>query len=89
MPIVKLYFSLRKLVGMNKGRITGSNLRMVLDCLSREYPQLVDALAPGDRLRPQVVVIVNGSTIDVEKEKDVPRSERDRIGIFSPLGGGV
>ena len=85
MPLIKLYASLRKLAGTKELSITGSTVGTVLNALIEQNPALVGVILEDDRLRPHVVVTLNGhNVIDLS----VSAGEQDVIAVFPPIAGG-
>ena len=85
MPTVKLYASLRKLAGTKELSVPGETVGAVLNELVKRSPSLHEVVLENDRLRPHVVVTLNGhNTIDI----NVQVTELDVLAIFPPLAGG-
>ena len=87
MPFVKLYANLRTAPGRKELSIPGENIQEVLGRLIQDYPGLQFLLENG-HLRPQVIITINGQTLDLETGLESPVSEQDKIAIFPPVAGG-
>ncbi len=87
MPIVKLYAGLRKTVGENQIDIPSHTLRGLLDALLAKFPAL-EQVWDGTRLRPHIVITINGHIVNQEKGLDIPVAPDDHIAIFPPIAGG-
>jgi len=85
MPLVKLYANLRKLAGTNEVPITEATIGAVLNELVRRNPPLEDVILENGRLRPHIVVTLNGHNV-IDFNMQV--SEQDVIAIFPPIAGG-
>lgn len=85
MPVVKLYANLRKLAGTNEVFIPGATVGAVLNELVKQIPALDGILLQNERLRPHVVVTLNGhNKIDINLQVQ----EQDVIAVFPPIAGG-
>ena len=85
MPIVKLFASLRKDAGIKETSIPGTSVEPVISELVRQYPVLAEKLLENGKIRPHVVITINGHpTADM----DTPITEQDLIAIFPPIAGG-
>jgi len=85
MPTVKLYANLRKLAGTKELSAAGSTVRAVLSELVGQNPLLGEAILADGKLRPHIVVTLNGhNVIDL----DAPLTEQDVVAIFPPMAGG-
>jgi MoaD family protein len=85
MPTVKLYANLRKLAGTKELSMSGTNVKAVLNELIWQSPALEGAIFQNGKLRPHVVVTVNGHNVT---DLDASVSEQDVIAIFPPIAGG-
>jgi molybdopterin synthase sulfur carrier subunit len=88
MPLIKLYANLRTVTGKKELSIPGGNIQEVLGKLSQEYPGLVRFLFENGKLRPRVIITVNGQTLDLATKLATSVSEQDQIAIFPPVAGG-
>jgi sulfur-carrier protein len=88
MPNVKLYANLRAVTGGRELNIPGESLQEVLGILIRKYPALQAFLFEKERLRPRVILTLNGQTLDLEECLETPVAEHDQIAIFPPVAGG-
>ena len=85
MPTVKLFASLRKDAGIKETSIPGTSIKPVISELVRQYPALAEKLLENGKIRPHVVITLNGHpTTDM----DAPVTEQDLIAIFPPIAGG-
>ncbi len=85
MPVIKLYANLRKLAGTKELSITGASLKGVLTELVEQNPSLDEAIFENGKLRPHIVVTINGHNVT---ELDSPVREQDVIAVFPPIAGG-
>ena len=88
MPVVKLYANLRAITGSKEHNIPGESIREILGILIREYPALQAFLFDKERLRPRVLLTLNGQTLDIETCLETPVAGQDQIAIFPPVAGG-
>lgn len=85
MPLVKLYANLRKLAGTKELSITEATIGAVLNELVKRNPPLEDVILENGKLRPHVVITLNGqNVIDINMQVE----EDDVIAIFPPIAGG-
>ncbi|HEY3311008.1 MAG TPA: ubiquitin-like small modifier protein 1 [Anaerolineales bacterium] len=85
MPTVKLFANLRKIAGIKETSVAGTSAGAVLAQLVREYPALAGHLLEDGRLRPHVILTINGNP---SVELGTAVTEQDQIGIFPPITGG-
>jgi MoaD family protein len=88
MPLIKLYANLRTVTGKKELRIPAENIQEVLEKLTQNYPGLARFLFEKGKLRPRVILTINGQTLDPETGLENPVSEQDQIAIFPPVAGG-
>jgi molybdopterin synthase sulfur carrier subunit len=88
MPTVKMYANLRAVTGNKELNIPGGRIQEILGTLIREYPALQAFLFDKERLRPRVILTINGKTLDTETCMETPVAEQDQIAIFPPVAGG-
>jgi molybdopterin synthase sulfur carrier subunit len=88
MPLVKLYANLRTITGKKELSIPGENIHEVLGKLSQEYPGLMHFLFEKGKLRPRVIITLNGQISDQETSLNAPVSGQDQIAIYPPVAGG-
>ncbi len=86
MPTVKLYANLRKLAGTKELSVSGETLEAVLNNLANTSPSLNAVLLEQHKLRPHVIVTLNGHNTN---ELNTQVTERDVIAIFPPIAGGA
>jgi len=85
MPLVKLYANLRRLAGTKELSIPGGTVGTVLNELIKRNPALEGVILESEKLRPHVVVTLNGYNI-IEISMQV--AEQDIIAVFPPIAGG-
>jgi MoaD family protein len=85
MPIVKLYANLRKLAGTKELSVTGSTVRAVVSALVERNPPLGEVILEGEKLRPHIVVTLNGHNVT---DLNVSVNDQDVVAIFPPIAGG-
>ena len=85
MPIVKLYANLRKLAGTKELTVTESTIGAVLSELVKQNPPLGDVILDNGKLRPHIVITLNGHNA---VEMNVKVNEQDIVAIFPPIAGG-
>ncbi len=85
MPNVKLFASLRKISGIKEAAIPGTSAGAVLAELVRQYPALAVHLLDDGKIRPHVILTINGHPTD---NLDAALAEQDQIAIFPPIAGG-
>jgi sulfur-carrier protein len=88
MPLIKLYANLRTVTGKKELSLPGENIQEVLGKLSQDYPGLLRFLFENGKLRPRVIITLNGQTLNLETGLKSPVSEQDQIAIFPPVAGG-
>jgi molybdopterin synthase sulfur carrier subunit len=88
MPLIKLYANLRTVTGKKELSIPGKNIQEALGNLTQDYPGLQRFLFEKGKLRPRVILTINGQTLDLETGLENPVSEQDQIAIFPPVAGG-
>jgi len=88
MPLIKLYANLRTATGKKEITLPGESIQEVLRNLCREYPGLVPFLFEEEKLRPRVILTLNGHTLDPATRLNRNVSEQDQIAIFPPVAGG-
>ena len=82
MPLVKLYANLRKLAGTKELSLTGTTVGGVLNALAKRNPSVGEAILENGKLRPHIVVTVNGHNI---VEMETPVTEQDIVAVFRRL----
>ncbi len=85
MPRVSLFASLRKAAGAKEVPGTGGTIAEVLANLVERYPLLAAQLVEDGRIRPHVVITINGHTIT---DEHAPVAADDQIAVFPPIAGG-
>jgi molybdopterin synthase sulfur carrier subunit len=87
---VKFFAYFRELFGARETELElkdGLTLAEFLDRLA-QTPQQRNELFQNERLKPQVVVMVNGSVINPETVSEVKLEDGSTIAIFPLMGGG-
>ena len=85
MPHVKLFANLRKVAGIKEASITATNVEMAVSELVKQYPALADSLLESGKIRPHLIITLNGHPIN---DFNASVMEHDEISIFPPLAGG-
>jgi MoaD family protein len=85
MPVVKLFASLRNAAGVKEIQVSGASVAELIEALVREKPALADLLLENGKIRPHVILTINGS---IAQDENAILSEQDEIAVFPPLGGG-
>ena len=77
MPTIFIPASLRELTQGNVSIVvSGSSVREAIDALEAEYPGIKDRLCEGDKVRPNISVMVDGQTSHLKmRERLVEESE--------------
>ncbi len=85
MPLVKLFANLRKVAGLKEILVVGTSLGEVLPELVKQKPELAPYLTENGKIRPYVIITINGLTTT---DENALLTEQDEIGIFPPIAGG-
>ena len=85
MPLIRLYANLRKIAEKKEVFITGTSLSEILPELVRQIPALETALYQDGKIRPHVVITINGNPIS---DAQAAVTEQDEIAVFPPIAGG-
>lgn len=88
MPIVNLYANLRTIAGKKEMSLPARSIQEVLERLMEEYPGVQSFLLDGEKLRPRLIITLNGQILNPETCLKAAVSEQDQIGIFPPVAGG-
>ncbi len=88
MPVVKLYANLRTVAGQKELNIPARTVEEMLAKLTQNHPGLARFLYENGKLRPRVIVTVNGQMLDTAAVLNTSVSEQDQIAIFPPVAGG-
>jgi len=88
MAVVKLYANLRVIIGGMELHIPGKDVHSVLVKLTRDFPALAPFLFESGKLRPRVILTLNGRTLDRANCMSTLVAEQDQIAIFPPVAGG-
>ncbi len=85
MALIRLFANLRKVTGTKETSITGASVGVVLSELVKRYPALAANLLEDGRIRPHVIITINGHPTD---DVNAPIAEDDVVSIFPPMAGG-
>jgi molybdopterin synthase sulfur carrier subunit len=85
MPRVKLFANLRKIAGVKEISIEGASIGAILSGLVKQHPALEAHLVENGKIRPHVLITVNGQ---INLDAQTPVTEEDEIAIFPPIAGG-
>ncbi len=89
MPKVKLYATLKEIVGKDTLQIEGKTVKEVIENLIKEFPVLKNEIVNEDNsLKDDYIYLVNGRNIVFLRNEDTPLKESDKLTIFPPVGGG-
>ena len=87
MPVVGIPSLLRDLTnGQKTVSVEGETVRQVIENLEQRFPGLQERLCDGDRLRPGIAVIVDGSTSALKLRQRVQTSSEIHF-VISISGG--
>jgi molybdopterin converting factor small subunit len=88
MPVVWIPALLRDLTGgQDKVVVPGATVREVIERLDEGYPGVVARLCEGDRLRPNLAVVIDG--VVSQKRLRQPVTEENEIHFVSVISGGL
>jgi molybdopterin converting factor small subunit len=68
--------------------VAGENLQAMLEELTQDYPGLRHFLFENGKLRPRVILTLNGQPLDPKDCMETPLAGQDQIAIFPPVAGG-
>ncbi len=86
---VKLYATLKEMLGTDTLFIEATNVRDVIDKLTEKYPILKREIVNEDlSLKDDYIYLVNGRNIVFLQNEKTPLKNGDRVTIFPPVGGG-
>ena len=88
MIVVRLYAGLRKTAGVKEISLDADSLRAALDALIARFPGLQHEVWDSSRLRPYLVITLNGHNLHDAADLDKALSPGDVIAIFPPITGG-
>ncbi len=89
---VKLYATLRPLVGASSVEVTagpGKTVRDVLNELLERYPVLQNELLQDGEISPRIHIFLNGREVRYSGGLDMVLPENADLRIFPPVGGGA
>ena len=86
---VKLYATLKEILGFDTAYVEASNVKEAIERLLREYPKLKYEIVDDNlNLKDRYIYLVNGRNIAFLQRENTPLKEGDRLTIFPPVGGG-
>lgn len=88
---IKYFATVRDYTGETARRLDGGPacLGDLLDVLCRRYGVLFRrAVLDGERLSPQIIILVNGRNVLHLRGLDTPLADEDEISIFPMVAGG-
>ena len=88
MATVKLYASLRSITRQTEINVPGTNLQDVLEKLTGDHPEMEPFLFEKGKLRPRVIISLNGHPLDPQAILQTRLSAEDQVAIFPPVAGG-
>jgi MoaD family protein len=88
MPIVNLYANLRTIAGKKEMSLPGLSIQEVLERLVQEHPGVQGFLLDGEKIRPRLIITLNGRILNPQTCLQTAVSEQDQIGVFPPVAGG-
>lgn len=88
MPVVYFLPLLRNLTGgVGKATVPGETVRQAIENLEKHYPGIQDCLCEGDRLRPNIAVVVDGAVSQLRLRH--PLAETSEVRFVPALSGGA
>ena len=88
MPVVKLYANLRSVTGQKEINLPAGSIHELLDRLIQDFPDLQRFLLENGKLRPRVIITLNGQPLDPAAGQEIPVADQDQVAIFPPVAGG-
>ncbi len=86
---VKLYATLKEIIGKDTVFIEAKTVKEAIDNLIKLYPELSNVIiGENGELKDDYIYLVNGRNIVFLQKKDTPLKEGDKLTIFPPVGGG-
>jgi len=79
---VKVFATLRSIVGKNELELQASTVGELLEKLYSEYPEMKKELEKG------AIILVNGKNIEHLEKLNTKLKDDDVVSIFPPVGGG-
>ena len=79
---VRVFATLRSIVGKNELELQASTVGELLEKLYSKYPEMKKELEKG------AVILVNGKSIEYLEKLDTKLKDEDEVSIFPPVGGG-
>ncbi|MCD6426978.1 MAG: MoaD/ThiS family protein [Caldisericaceae bacterium] len=89
MPKVKLYATLKEIVGTDTTFVEGKTVKEVIENLIKKFPSLKKEIVNEDySLKDDYIYLLNGRNIVFLQNENTPVEENDKVTIFPPVGGG-
>ena len=87
MPTIFIPASLRELTqGNTSVVVSGSSVREAVESLDAKYPGVKDRLCEGDKIRPNISVIVDGHTSHLKMRERL--EEESEVHFVTAIRGG-
>ncbi|RLF79532.1 molybdopterin synthase sulfur carrier subunit [Thermococci archaeon] len=79
---VRVFATLRSIIGKNEVELQASTVGELLERIYSKYPKMKKELEKG------VVILVNGKNIEHLEKLNTKLKHEDVVSIFPPVGGG-
>ena len=87
MPTIFIPAPLRELTQGNVSiDVSGSSVREAVESLERQYPGIRDSLCEGDKIRPNISVMVDGQTSHLKMRERL--EEESEVHFVIAISGG-
>ena len=87
MPTIFIPSPLRELTGGNVSvDVSGSSVKEAVDSLEAQYPGVKDRLCEGDKIRPNISVMVDGQTSHLKMREQL--EEGSEVHFVIAISGG-
>lgn len=87
MPVVWIPALLRDLTGgTDQVTVPGATVRQVIEQLEKRFPGMQERLCDGDRLRPSIVVVVDGAVSRQRMRQAL--ADTSEVHFLPTIGGG-
>lgn len=87
MPVVWIPALLRDLTGgTDQVTVPGATVRQVIEQIEKRFPGMQERLCDGDRLRPSIVVVVDGA-VSRQRMRQV-LADTSEVHFLPTIGGG-